>query len=136
MLPDPYIVASAVSSSTAAISILGGLIAALIAVAGGVGTWAALRVAKNSQLIANYQAAAASWETVADGLKAEKESLEGQLTEAKTTNATLQAKNTILQELATGHPLMESLTAGMNSGFEKLGEQLAGIEKTLRGDGT
>lgn len=127
--------AAAGPSSTTIISILGGLIAALIAVAGGVGTWAALRVAKNSQLVANYQGAAESWEARANGLKAEKEGLEDQLKDVMETNASLRAKNAALQDMATGHPAIEQMAASMDRGFQVLADQLTRIESNLGGSG-
>lgn len=127
--------ASASSSATTIITILGGLIVALIAIAGGVGTWAALRVAKNSQIIANYKATAESWENRANSLKAEKEGLEDQLRTAAAVNTSLQAKNSALQDLATGNPAVEKLTTEVNKFCQDLAGQIARIESSLKGTG-
>lgn len=135
ILPSVLTVASAAPSSGAIISVLGGIIAALIAAAGGIGTWAALRVAKNSQLITNYQQTAQSWEARANGLKAEKEGLEDQLRDVMTTNAELRAKNQALQDLALGHPAIEQMALDMSNGFRVLGDQLRQMENKLKGTG-
>lgn len=124
--------ASATSAATV-VPILSGLIAALIAIAGGVGTWAALRVAKNSQLISNYEAAAASWEKVANGLKAEKEGLEDQMQDMASTVTELQAKNSALQDLVTGSPAVEKLSVDMGRSFNLLVEQMNRIESKISG---
>jgi peptidoglycan hydrolase CwlO-like protein len=127
------VLAEGASTSATVISVLSGLIAALIAVAGGVGTWAALHVARNSQLIANYQSTASSWESVAGGLKAEKEALEGQVLELSATISTLQAKNAALQEIATGNPQLERMAESMGRSFKSLRDQMTRIEQQLQG---
>lgn len=139
MLASTIALASAAASSgtspTTVISILSGLIAALIAIAGGVGTWAALRVAKNSQLIANYEATATSWERRATSLKAEKEGVEDQLKDALAAVSSLHAKISALQDIATGQPAVEKLTMDMNSIFQLIATQLNRIESHLTGAG-
>jgi biopolymer transport protein ExbB/TolQ len=121
------------ANSTTVLSVIGGLIASLIAVAGVVGTWAALRVGRNAQVLSTYKASAESWESLANSLKAEKESVEAQLDKALATVRALEARNAALQDLVTGQPVIEMVSRDMKTGFDKLTEQMARIEETLKG---
>lgn len=127
--------AAAASSASSILGILGGIIVALIAVAGGVGTWAALRVGKNAQTLANFRTSAESWENLANSRKAEIDGLQEQLTQAMGTINSLQAKNVTLKELATGHPAVEKLTNDIGNSFRQLTAQMTRIEKALKGAG-
>lgn len=118
------VIAGSVSSTGSLIQILGGLIALIITIAGGVGTWAALRVGRNSQVISNYKATAESWENRASGLKAENEGLQGELTDAQRQIAELTSKNSTLRELATGQPAVQQISIEMKAGFEDLSDRL------------
>jgi hypothetical protein len=137
MLPDlldrQMIIAS--SAVTTALSVVGGLIAVLITIAGLVGTWAALRVGRNSQLISNYRATAESWEARAKSITAEKSALEKQLEEAMVTITSLTTKVSTLQDLATGHPAVEKLSREVGKSFQSLTNQLTRIEDSLRRSG-
>jgi hypothetical protein len=117
------------------LSIAGGLIAVLITAAGIIGTWAALRVGRNTQITANYRATAESWESLATSLTAEKAELEHKLDEAMLTIASLNTKVSTLQELATGHPAVERLSRDMNRSFQTLTIQMNRIEDSLKGSG-
>jgi len=128
----PIAIATSSSSATSLISVLGGVIAALIAIAGGLGTWAALRVGKNSQLIANYKATAESWEVRANGLRAEKEGLEDQYAKAMGSITSLQSKVSTLESLATGQPAVEKLAGEMHRSFRTLTEQMTRIEAGIK----
>jgi phage-related minor tail protein len=121
------------SSPTALLGVFGGVIAALLAVAGLIGTWAALRVGKNAQVLSNYKTTAESWEARANGLKAEKEGLEERLEKAMSTITELQAKNSALLDLASGHPAIERLGKDMKRSFQDLTEQMSRIEGVLKG---
>lgn len=125
------VTAASLSDAGGLVSILGGLIAVVITIAGGVGTWAALRVGRNSQLIANYKATAESWESRASGLKAENEGLSEDLTETRQEVTDLNAKVTTLQELATGQPAVQKISTEMKEGFERLTERLDGFGESL-----
>ena len=81
------------------LTLFGTLISVLLAVAGGIGTWAALRVGRNAQVINNFRTTAESWQAVA-------ESQQTELDEVKTENAALrkqlaevQGKVTVLTDL-------------------------------------
>jgi hypothetical protein len=115
------------------LSIAGGLIAVLITAAGIIGTWAALRVGRNTQITANYRATAESWESLATSLTAEKSELEHKLEEAMVTITSLNTKVSTLQELATGHPAVEKLSRDMNKSFQTLTLQMNRIEDSLKG---
>jgi biopolymer transport protein ExbB/TolQ len=123
------------SPVTTVLSIAGGLIAVLITAAGIIGTWAALRVGRNTQITANYRATAESWESLATSLTAEKSELEHKLEEAMVTIASLNTKVSTLQELATGHPAVERLSRDMNKSFQTLTIQMNRIEDSLKGAG-
>lgn len=124
------------SAVTDVLSVAGGLIAVLITAAGIIGTWAALRVGRNTQITANYRATAESWESLATSLTAEKSELEHKLEEAMVTIASLKTKVSTLQELATGHPAVEKLSRDMNQSFKTLTIQMNRIEDSLKGAGS
>jgi hypothetical protein len=137
MIALPPAVQAVLASSpvTTVLSIAGGLIAALLTAAGIIGTWAALRVGRNTQITANYRATAESWESLATSLTAEKAELEHKLDDAMVTIASLNTKVSTLQELATGHPAVEKLSRDMNKSFQTLTIQMNRIEDSLRGSG-
>lgn len=118
---------------TTVLSVAGGLIAVLITAAGIIGTWAALRVGRNTQITANYRATAESWESLATSLTAEKSELEHKLEEAMVTINSLNTKVSTLQDLATGHPEVEKLSRDMNKSFQTLTIQMNRIEHSLKG---
>ena len=122
------------SPVTTVLSIAGGLIAVLITAAGIIGTWAALRVGRNTQITANYRATAESWESLATSLTAEKAELEHRLDDAMVTIASLNTKVSTLQELATGHPAVEKLSRDMNQSFKTLTQQMNRIENSQKGE--
>jgi hypothetical protein len=132
-LPPAVHTVLASSAVTTVLSIAGGLIATLITAAGIIGTWAALRVGRNTQITANYRATAESWESLATSLTAEKAELEHKLDEAMVTIASLNTKVSTLQELATGHPAVEKLSGDMKKSFQTLTIQMNRIEDSLRG---
>jgi hypothetical protein len=121
------------SVTTTVLQVLGGLIAALVAAAGIIGTWAALRVGRNSQIISTYRASAESWENRANSLSAEKQGVEEQLSGALQAVQSLQAKNDALQGLVTGQPAVEKLSRDMNRKFSELTEHIRRIENALKG---
>lgn len=120
--------------SSTVLTLVGLLIAVVVAFAGVVGTWAALRVGRNTTVLSNYKQAAESAQTVADSLKSEVEQLRAELAEAKATaqrerdqwtksNAELQARISILQDLATGHSALDALGQQLeNALVAKVGE--------------
>lgn len=134
-LPPAVQTVLATSPITTVLSIAGGLIAVLITAAGIIGTWAALRVGRNTQITANYRATAESWESLATSLTAEKSELEHKLEDAMVTIASLNTKVSTLQELATGHPAVEKLSRDMNKSFQTLTIQMNRIEDSLKGAG-
>jgi peptidoglycan hydrolase CwlO-like protein len=77
-------------SSAALLSVFGTLIIVLLAAAGAVGTFAALRVGRHAQTVKNFSDAARSWREKA-------EAQESDLSTVKTDNAALQAEVTTLQ---------------------------------------
>ena len=123
------------SSTTTVLSVLGGLIAALIAAAGIVGTWAALRVGRNTQILSTYRASAESWENRANSLKAEKDAAEEQLARALENLHSLQTRNDTLQGLVTGQPAVEKLSRDMHRKFGELTDRMRSIEEILKGSG-
>jgi hypothetical protein len=132
-LASRFIIYQASSAVTTFLSVGVGVIAVLITAAGAIGAWAALRVARNSQVTANYRATAESWESLATSLTAEKAELEHRLEDATVMIAGLNTKVATLQELATGHPEIERLSKSMNSSFRALADQMSRIEKSLKG---
>jgi HAMP domain-containing protein len=116
------------------LTLVGILVAVVVAFGGVIGTVAAMRVGKNTAVLSNYKQAAESAQTVATSLKAEVDQLRSELVEAKETaareraewtagNAELQARISILQDLATGHSTLETLGRQLeNSLVAKVGE--------------
>lgn len=135
-LPPAVQTVLATSPIPTVLSIAGGLIAVLITAAGIIGTWAALRVGRNTQITANYRATAESWESLATSLTAEKSELEHKLEDAMVTITSLNTKVSTLQELATGHPAVEKLSRDMNKSFQTLTIQMNRIEDSLKGAGS
>ncbi|MCW2929973.1 MAG: hypothetical protein JWM19_935 [Actinomycetia bacterium] len=119
--------------STELLSAIVGTVSALIVAAGAIGTWGAMRIGRNTQILATYKAAAEGWENLANSLKAEKSDVEGRLDKAMTTVKGLEAKNQTLQDLVTGQPAIESLSLDMKASFRSLGEQMQHMEDALRG---
>jgi len=117
-------VAASGPSSSALLSTLGGLIAVLLALAGGIGTWAALRVGKNAQVLSNYKNVAESWEARARAVEAERDAKDEQLRQATAQIAELHAKNAALMDMASGHPAIEKLAAEMRESFSKLDSRI------------
>ena len=126
MMIPPDLAAQAATGSDpfGILSILGGLIAVLIVIAGGIGTWAALRVGKNTQVLSNYKTAADSWEARARALEAEKNTKEDQIQVMTATITELHAKNAALMDMASGHPSVERLATEMRDSFKKLSERI------------
>jgi hypothetical protein len=108
------------------LSILGGLIAVLIVIAGGIGTWAALRVSKNTQVLSNYKTAADSWEARARALEAEKNTKDEQIQTMTASITELHAKNAALMDMASGHPAIERLAAEMRTSFDNIAKKIEG----------
>jgi hypothetical protein len=91
------------------LTLFGTLISVLLAVAGGIGAWAALRVGRNAQVINNFRVNAESWEKVAGSRQAEKEELEQELAEVRNENGQLR------QELAIVKGRVQVLTELVNT---------------------
>jgi vancomycin resistance protein YoaR len=120
------------------LTILISTVGVLLLIAGGVGTWAAMRVGKNTQVVANYKASAESWESRANALKEQVEGLKGELGEVK-ANATrekqqsgeviaaLQAKVATLQDLVTGQHAVEVLTNRVDDRFNDISDRIESL---------
>jgi predicted RNase H-like nuclease (RuvC/YqgF family) len=113
-------------TSSQILTVLGIGLTLLVAFAGSIGTWAALRVGRNTSVLSNYKQAAESAQAVAASLKAEVEQLRAELAEAKdertreqsewsTKNASMESRIAILQDLATGHTVLEALAAQLEN---------------------
>lgn len=110
------------------LSLFGSLISVLLAIAGGIGAWAALRVGRNAQIINNFRTSAESWEKVA---RAQEE----ELREVKSENIELkQALAEVRGQVAVLTSLVRSSIASMVSTtpkevVDKIGELIAAIEE-------
>lgn len=121
-------------SGQALLTLVGILVAVLLGAGTVVGTWAALKVGRNTTVLSNYKAAAESAQSVATSLDGEVKQLRAELAEAKETasleraqwaaaNAELQARIGILQDLATGHSTLEALGKQLETSLlAKVGE--------------
>lgn len=81
------------------LSLFGTLISVLLAIAGGIGAWAALRVGRNAQVINNFRTSAESWERVAKAQEEELREVKAENAELKTTLAEVQGKVLVLTSL-------------------------------------
>lgn len=131
MAVHPYVASSPISTDI--LSALVGVVSVLIVAAGAIGTWGAMRIGKNTQILATYKASADGWEGLANSLKAEKTDVEERLAKATATVRVLEAKNVTLQDLVTGQPAIELLSRDMKASFESLGKQMKHVEDALRG---
>jgi predicted nucleic acid-binding Zn-ribbon protein len=81
------------------LSVLGVVITILLAAAGAVGTWAALRVGRNAQTLTNYRDAAGSWKERSEAQESEISELRGEVVHLKAENAELRGQMTVLRDL-------------------------------------
>lgn len=109
-----------------------GLVAVLLTAAGIIGTWLALRVSRNTQVVTNYKAAADAWQARAVAQGDEIKGLQESLEETRHQNTELQAKVNVLQDLVTGRHAVDELSDKMDMGFERIAIQI----RQLRGEGT
>jgi len=98
-----------VFSSAALLSVFGTLIIALLAAAGAVGTFAALRVGRHAQTIRNFSDAARSWREKAEAQESELDALQAGNAALQTQVAALRTQMTALRELI--RPVLRELLA-------------------------
>lgn len=116
---------------TGLLTALGALLAALIAVAGIVGTWAALRVGRNAQTLSNYRDALQSWKerSEAQDTKISEQDdeigeLRTQVDKLRTENAELRGQIGTLRDAISGRQVFDGLTATFNQQHKELMERL------------
>jgi predicted RNase H-like nuclease (RuvC/YqgF family) len=71
------------------VTVFGILITCLLTAAGGVGTWAALRVGRNAQTLRNYRDAADSWKEKSDSQDGKIRDQESEITRLQKENGSL-----------------------------------------------
>lgn len=118
-----------------ALPVLGGVLAVLFVAASSIGVWAAMRVGKNTQTLADYKSAAESSSALATSLKAELEEVRAQhitdiesarkaRNESEQEIAGLKATVAVLQELATGKTALEHIKELADENAGKISEIL------------
>jgi predicted nucleic acid-binding Zn-ribbon protein len=98
------------------------VLATLLAAAGAVGTWAALRVGRNAQTLTNYRDAIQSWKERSETQESEISELRQQLNQMKTENADLRGQVKTLRDAVSGR-----------NGFDNLENTLARQHTELLG---
>lgn len=103
--------------NTALLTALGAILAALIAIAGIVGTWAALRVGKNAQTLSNYRDALQSWKerSEAQDTKIAEQDIEigdlkTQVDELRHENSELRGQIGTLRDAISGRQVFDGLS--------------------------
>lgn len=93
------------------------VVAVLIVVAGAVGTWAALRVGKNTGVVSQFRDAAASSEALARSYKSQMDNQEYQITDLQRQLSdrdkeikVLQGQMDIMKDLVTGRPAFDEIS--------------------------
>jgi len=129
-------------TTTSLLAVAASILGVLLVAATSVGAWAALRVGKNTQTVANYREAAASWREKSDSQQAEIADLRQQLSEnrtaaaeaqaaASTKVADLEAQVHVLQGVVTGRAQLEALGTELNTSVASIREQLATMHQDL-----
>lgn len=110
---------------------LGAALVALLAIAGAVGTWAALRVGRNAQTITNYRDALQSWkerseaqDTKIDEQQGEIGELQSEVHKLKTENAELRGQVNTLRDAISGRQIFDNLAEAFNRQHQELMERL------------
>jgi len=79
------------------LSTFGVILAALVVVAGAIGTWAAFRVGRNAQTVSNYRDALQSWKERSESVEAKSKEQDSEILELQGRVHTLEAENADLQ---------------------------------------
>jgi flagellar motility protein MotE (MotC chaperone) len=93
-------------SSSVLLDILGSLVAIVLAGAGGIGAWAALRVGRNTQTVTNYREAARSWQAKSESQDAEIAELQRENADLRKQVADLSGQVAVLRDMITGTSIL------------------------------
>ena len=110
----------------------GTLIALLLAGAGAIGTWAALRVGKNAQVLKNYRDVAASWKEKAEAQEDQIKDLITDLATAHAETNRLSDRVTFLQDAVTGKSAIDALAAQTTERYDSLSKQIDTCTELVR----
>lgn len=110
--------------STGFFQALGAILAVLLILGTSVGTWAALRTGRQSQIIKNYRDAANSWREKSEAQEAEIRQLRTELEETRRTNEQYQARSQAkISELETQLTILQNIVTARDE-FNYLKEQV------------
>lgn len=114
--------------STGFFQALGGLLAALLILGTAVGTWAALRTGRQSQIIKNYRDAANSWREKSEAQEAEISQLRSELNESKRATEQYQAISMArIADLETQVAVLQNIVTAREE-FDYLNGQVKGLK--------
>lgn len=105
------------------------VLATLLAVAGSVGTWAALRVGRNAQTLKNFRDSADSWKGKATAQESEISDLQKENTKLKSEIAELRGQVHALGDLV--RTAISELASPSNAQHQEVLERLDRIAKKL-----
>jgi cell division protein FtsB len=119
-------------SASTVLIILGSLVGILLVTAGTVGTWAAMRVGKNTQTVSNYREAAQSWQLKSQAQGAEIKELQAENTELRKQVADLSGQVGVLRDLITGASAVAEHDTRVNAYHSEVMARLAALEDLVR----
>lgn len=109
------------------LGLFGTLISVLLAIAGGIGAWAALRVGRNAQIINNFRTSSESWEKVARAQEEELREVKEENAELRRALAEVRGQVAVLTALV--RKSIESLASSTpREVIDKIGELMSSIE--------
>lgn len=115
--------------STGFYQALGGVLVFLLALGTAVGTWAALRTGRQSQIIQNYKEAANSWKETSEARESEVKQLRAEIQESKRAFEQYQVMSTSrIAELETQVTILQNIVTAREE-FDYLNGQVKGLKE-------
>jgi cell division protein FtsB len=121
-------------SSGLLLDILIGFVTVVLAGAGTVGAWAALRVGKNTTTVSNYREAAQSWRLKSEAQDAEIRELQTENADLKKQLADLSGQVGVLRDMVTGTAVIAEHDTRVTNYHAEVMTQLAVIQSLLKGN--
>ena len=109
------------------ISTFGVILAALLVVAGAIGTWAAFRVGRNAQTVSNYRDALGSWKERSEAQDVKIEEQHSEMTQLRENQHKLEAENAdlrgqilVLRDAISGRQVFDTIVDAIEDQNRKL----------------